>query len=122
MRIETAKRQTFKNELTQLDMIAKMGDFQQVAGDWTRELMRDAITTALKEKEFLSGDTFEAIVSVSIVTRQSKFGKPKSWFSQKLNNHQINGTPAKFSPAEIETLKNALYTISIEIQELADEL
>lgn len=78
MRIETAKRQTFKNELTQLDMIAKMGDFQQVAGDWTRELMRDAITTALKEKEFLSGDTFEAIVSVSIVTRQSKFSKLKA--------------------------------------------
>lgn len=78
MRIETSKRQTFKNELTQLDMLAKIGDFQQIAENWTRQLMGDAITTALKEKEFLSGDTFEAIVSVSIVTRQSKFSKLKA--------------------------------------------
>lgn len=77
MRIETSKRQTFKNELTQLDMLAKIGDFQQIAENWTRQLMGDAIVTALKEKEFLSGDTFEAVVTVSIVTRQSKFGKLK---------------------------------------------
>ena len=75
MRIETSKRQTFKNELTQLDMLAKMGDFQQIAENWTHQLMGDAIVTALKEKEFLSGDTFEAVVTVAIVTRQSKFGK-----------------------------------------------
>ena len=75
MRIETSKRQTFKNELTQLDMLAKMGDFQQIAENWTHELMGDAIVTAMKEKEFLSGDTFEAVVTVAIVTRQSKFGK-----------------------------------------------
>ena len=50
MRIETSKRQTFKNELTQLDMLAKMGDFQQIAEKWTHELMGDAIVTAMKEK------------------------------------------------------------------------
>lgn len=51
------------------------------------------------------------------------FGKSKSWFSQKLNNHvQKNGAPAEFTPSEIETLKNALYTLSIELQEIADEL
>lgn len=50
------------------------------------------------------------------------FGKSKSWFSQKLNHHIKNGTPAEFSPAETETLRNALYTISLELQEIADEL
>lgn len=50
------------------------------------------------------------------------FGKSKSWFSQKLNNHIKNGTPSEFTAAEIETLRNALYTISIELQEIADEL
>ena len=38
MRIETSKRQTFKNELTQLDMLAKMGDFQQIAEKWPTSL------------------------------------------------------------------------------------
>ena len=49
-------------------------------------------------------------------------GKSKSWFSQKLNNHIKNGSPSEFSPAEIETLRNVLYTISIELQEIADDL
>ena len=50
------------------------------------------------------------------------FGKSKSWFSQKLNNHIKNGEPASFTENEVETLRNALYTISLEIQEIADEL
>ncbi|MDE6235333.1 MAG: DUF5053 domain-containing protein [Muribaculaceae bacterium] len=50
------------------------------------------------------------------------FGKSKSWFSQKLNNHLKNGSRVEFTPSEIETLRNALYTISIELQEIADDL
>lgn len=50
------------------------------------------------------------------------FGKSKSWFSQKLNNHIKNGSPSEFTTSEIETLRNALYTISIELQEIADDL
>lgn len=50
------------------------------------------------------------------------FGKSNSWFSQKLNHHMKNGKPAEFTPDEIETLRNALYTISIELQQLADDL
>lgn len=45
------------------------------------------------------------------------FGKSKSWFSQKMSNVEKS-----FTPAEIETLRNALYTISIELQEIADDL
>ena len=50
------------------------------------------------------------------------FGKSGSWFSQKLNNNIKNGKPCEFTPEELKTLRNALYTISLEIQELADEL
>lgn len=50
------------------------------------------------------------------------FGKSGSWFSQKLNNNIKNGKPCEFTPDELKTLRNALYTISLEIQELADEL
>lgn len=50
------------------------------------------------------------------------FGKSKSWFSQKLNNHIKNGEPTSFTKDELETLRNALYTISLEIQEIADDL
>lgn len=50
------------------------------------------------------------------------FGKSGSWFSQKLNNNIKNGKPCEFSPEELTTLKNALHTIAIELQDLAEEL
>lgn len=50
------------------------------------------------------------------------FGKSGSWFSQKLNNHIKNGKPCEFTPEELGTLSNALHTIGIELQDLADEL
>lgn len=50
------------------------------------------------------------------------FGKSGSWFSQKLNNNLKNGKPCEFTNEELETLSNALNTIAIELQDLADEL
>lgn len=50
------------------------------------------------------------------------FGKSSSWFSQKLNNHLKNGKPCEFTAEELETLRDALYTIAVEIEDLADEL
>lgn len=50
------------------------------------------------------------------------FGKSSCWFSQKLNNNIKNGKPCEFSAEELKTLSDALYTISYELQELADEL
>ena len=50
------------------------------------------------------------------------FGKTGSWFSQKLNHNLKNGKPCEFTPEELKILSNALYTISLELQELADEL
>lgn len=50
------------------------------------------------------------------------FGKSGCWFSQKLNNNIKNGKPCEFTPEELKTLSDALYTISYELQELADDL
>ncbi len=50
------------------------------------------------------------------------FGKSGSWFSQKLNNTNINGKPAKFTKEELKTLSNAIYTIAFELESLADDL
>jgi Domain of unknown function (DUF5053) len=50
------------------------------------------------------------------------FGKSGCWFSQKLNNNLKNGKPCEFSPEEVKTLRNAIYTIALELQDLADNL
>lgn len=50
------------------------------------------------------------------------FGKSGSWFSQKLNNNIKNGKPCEFTPEELKVLADALRTIAIELEELADEL
>lgn len=50
------------------------------------------------------------------------FGRSRSWLSQKFNHNIKNGKPSQFTPSEVETLRNALYTISIELQGIADEL
>lgn len=73
-----------------------------------------------KIEDLKSGDIMR-VLNASYISERF-FGKSKSWFSQKLNNHVKNGAPAEFTPAEIETLRNALYTISIELQEIADDL
>lgn len=50
------------------------------------------------------------------------FGRSGCWFSQKLNNNIKNGKPCEFSPEEIKTLRDALYTMALELEDLADEL
>jgi hypothetical protein len=50
------------------------------------------------------------------------FGKSSCWFGQKLNHNIKNGKPCEFSAEELKTLSNALYTIALELQDLADEL
>lgn len=73
-----------------------------------------------KIEDLKKGDILR-ILNASYIAERF-FGKSKSWFSQKLNNNIKNGSPAEFTPSEIETLRNALYTISIELQEIADDL
>lgn len=92
-----------------------------------RNMNKQTVTEENANKEILSkiedlkNSDILRVLNASYIAERF-FGKSKSWFSQKINNHIINGIPAEFTPSEIEVLKNALYTISIEIQELADDL
>lgn len=75
----------------------------------------------LSKIEDLKGSDIMRVLNAAYIAERF-FGKSRSWFSQKLNNHMKNGSPSEFTPAEIETLRNALYTLSIELQEIADDL
>lgn len=50
------------------------------------------------------------------------FGKSGSWFSQKLNGTIKNGKRCAFTEEERKTLSDALVTISLELQDFADEV
>lgn len=86
--------------------------------DYKKKHKEDPILSKIEDLK--EGDIMRVLNASYIAERF--FGKSKSWFSQKLNNHVKNGTPAEFTPSEIETLRNALYTLSIELQEIADGL
>ena len=75
----------------------------------------------LSKIEDLKESDIMRVINASYIAERF-FGRSKSWFSQKLNNHVKNGAPAEFTPAELATLRDALYTISIELQEIADSL
>lgn len=51
------------------------------------------------------------IVSLSYIAKRY-FGKSKSWFSQRMHGHLVNGKVSGFTPDEIQTLNMALQDIS----------
>ena len=73
-----------------------------------------------KIEDLKEGDLLR-VLNASYIAKRF-FGKSKGWFSQKINHNVKNGVPSQFTPSEIETLRNALYTLSIELQEIADDL
>lgn len=75
----------------------------------------------LSKMENLKDSDIMSVLNATYIAERF-FGKSRSWFSQKLNNNIKNGGPASFTESEIDILRNALYTISLEIQEIADEL
>ncbi len=75
----------------------------------------------LSKIEDLKASDLLKVLNASYIAERF-FGKSRSWFSQKINNHEKNGAPVQFTREELVTLRNALYTISIEISEIADEL
>ena len=73
-----------------------------------------------KIEDLKEGDLLR-VLNASYIAKRF-FGKSKGWFSQKINHNVKNGVPSQFTPSEIETLRNALYTLSIELHEIADDL
>jgi hypothetical protein len=54
------------------------------------------------------------IVSLAYIARHY-FRKTKSWLSQRINAHTVNGKPAKFTDDELNTLNFALKDIGKKI-------
>ena len=50
------------------------------------------------------------------------FGKSRSWFSQRLNGYDGNGSDSDFNKDERSILKNALFDLSEQIRETAEKL
>jgi hypothetical protein len=78
----------------------------------------DPVLSALK---FMEREDLLRVLNGAYIAERF-FGKSACWFSQKLNHNLKNGKPCEFSAEERKTLSNALYTISLELQDLADEL
>lgn len=64
---------------------------------------------ALKVKEQMS--QIKDIISMSYISK-TYFNKSKSWLSQRINELDVNGKPAKFVQEDIDTLNFALNDIS----------
>ena len=80
--------------------------------------IKDPILSQIK---FMEREDLLRIINGTYIAERF-FGKSGSWFSQKLNNNLKNGKPCEYTEEELETLSNALHTIAIELQDLADEL
>ncbi len=58
------------------------------------------------------------IVSITYIA-ENYFKKSRSWFSQRLNGHLVNGIPVSFTEDEIKILSDALDDISNVIKNTA---
>lgn len=81
---------------------------------------RDNDPVLSKVEKLREGDLLNVLKASYISERF--FGHGGAWFSQKLNNHLKNGNPCEFTQSELRTLGDALETIALELQNLADEL
>ena len=66
----------------------------------------------LRVKEQLS--VILDIISMSYIAK-TYFNKTKSWMSQRINEHNVNGIPAQFTSEEIDILNFAIKDISHKI-------
>ncbi|MDE5887538.1 MAG: DUF5053 domain-containing protein, partial [Muribaculaceae bacterium] len=76
---------------------------------------RDYEPVELRESEIFN------VLNASYIAHRF-FGKSRFWISQKLNHNIKNGKESRFTPDEYKTLKNAIETIALELQALADEM
>jgi len=81
------------------------------------ETAERATQLALKQK---LRDMLPAISLVYIA--KTYFNKTDTWLYQRVNGNTVNGKPASFSPAELETMKFALNDLSHKLGSLSASL
>lgn len=89
--------------------------------DTPNKMEEITISPVLSKIKFMEKEDLLRVLNGAYIAERF-FGKSGSWFSQKLNNNIKNGKPCEFTSEELKTLSNALHTIAIELQDLADEL
>jgi hypothetical protein len=97
-------------------------DSQSYDKEWVDErikhiksLYENGTYVELKEQDIMK------VLKASYIAERF-FGKSRSWITHKLNHDLKNGKPDEFTNAEKKRLSEALYTIALEIQKLADEI
>ncbi len=96
-------------ELAHTEEVAKMAD-EAVA----------RFKSEYKVTELKQSDIFKVLNASYIADRF--FGKSRYWISQRLNHNIVNGKEARFTPDEYKRLKDAIETIAMELQALADDM
>jgi len=81
--------------------------FEKAVMESARKTLADA--KELKVKEQLA--QISEMISMSYIARRY-FNRSKSWLSQRINEFDVNGKPARFLPEEVEILNFAIKDIS----------
>lgn len=94
-----------------LNEFCKKYEFNQEAKDEILKLIKEGISASGKRIEDLSVKVqlseASKMLNLSYIAKHY-FNKTKSWLSQRINSHVVNGKPAKFTDEEMKTLNFAL--------------
>ena len=84
--------------------------FQKAVMESAKKTLSDV--KELKIKEQLA--QISEMISMAYIAK-TYFNKSKSWLSQRVNEFDVNGKPAKFLPEEVEILNFAIKDISTKL-------
>ena len=113
MRDISAKSDIDRDKIhTELEKLANEDPegFEKAVIESARKTLSDI--KELKIKEQLS--QISEIISMAYIAK-NYFNKSKSWMSQRINELDVNGKPAKFSSEEVERLNFAIQDISSKL-------
>ena len=84
-------------------------------------VMESARKTLSDAKELMIKEQLSQISEMISMTYIAKiyFNKSKSWLSQRINEFEVNGKPAKFLPEEVDTLNFAIKDISKKLDSVS---
>ncbi|MDR1757146.1 MAG: DUF5053 domain-containing protein [Culturomica sp.] len=85
--------------------------FETAVLECAGKTLADAKVLKIKEQMV----QISSMISMSYIAKHY-FNKSKSWFSQRINEFDVNGKPAKFTPEELETLNFAIRDISEKLR------
>ncbi|MDR0863702.1 MAG: DUF5053 domain-containing protein [Candidatus Symbiothrix sp.] len=121
---------SLKSETEILDFRTKIGSFLENRTEEEKEDIYKAYTESANEAIDRAEKLYSYVnvksklskvldvVSISYIA-ETYFKKSRSWFSQRLNGHLVNGVPVSFTDKEIKILSDSLDDIGIMLQNTA---